>query len=52
VFSGDLKPENVLLKMDTTSPIGVVAKITDFGEHEGEGLTRLVGSCLAWPTFS
>jgi serine/threonine protein kinase len=30
--TGDLKPENVLLKMDSTSPIGVVAKITDFGE--------------------
>lgn len=27
----DLKPENVLLKNDTASPIGVVAKVTDFG---------------------
>ncbi len=25
------KPENVLLRVDTTSPIGVVAKISDFG---------------------
>jgi len=31
VIHGDLKPENVLLKVDKTSPIGVVAKISDFG---------------------
>ena len=27
----DLKPENVLLKHDPDSPIGMVAKVTDFG---------------------
>lgn len=29
--SGDLKPDNVMLKLDTSSPIGVTAKLTDFG---------------------
>lgn len=31
LLSQDLKPENVLLKVDKSSPIGVVAKISDFG---------------------
>eukprot|EP00195_Chlamydomonas_chlamydogama_P016146 CAMPEP_0202891888 /NCGR_PEP_ID=MMETSP1392-20130828/1814_1 /ASSEMBLY_ACC=CAM_ASM_000868 /TAXON_ID=225041 /ORGANISM="Chlamydomonas chlamydogama, Strain SAG 11-48b" /LENGTH=1173 /DNA_ID=CAMNT_0049575753 /DNA_START=288 /DNA_END=3809 /DNA_ORIENTATION=+ len=31
IIHGDLKPENVLLKHDPSSPIGMVAKITDFG---------------------
>lgn len=30
-WPGDLKPENVMLKTDSSAPIGVVAKITDFG---------------------
>lgn len=28
---GDLKPQNVMLKMDANCRIGVVAKLTDFG---------------------
>lgn len=31
IIHGDLKPDNVMLKMDSGAPIGVVAKITDFG---------------------
>jgi serine/threonine protein kinase len=31
ILWGDLKPENVLLKMDHTRPHGIIAKITDFG---------------------
>jgi serine/threonine protein kinase len=31
LFCSDLKPENVLLKGEPTSPIGMAAKVTDFG---------------------
>lgn len=31
VIHGDLKPDNVLLKLDQSCPLGVVAKLTDFG---------------------
>eukprot|EP00798_Chlamydomonas_sp_ICE-L_P007282 gene7282-398_t len=31
IIHGDLKPDNVLLQHDTSTPTGAVAKITDFG---------------------
>lgn len=31
IIWGDLKPGNVLLKMDASKPHGIIAKITDFG---------------------
>lgn len=37
LIHGDLKPENVLLKVDKTSPIGVVGKISDFGGLRKQG---------------
>jgi len=31
IIHGDLKPDNILLKADSTAAVGFVAKITDFG---------------------
>jgi serine/threonine protein kinase len=31
IIHGDLKPDNVLVKKDSSRPYGVIAKIIDFG---------------------
>uniref|UniRef100_A0A7S3R8X6 Protein kinase domain-containing protein n=1 Tax=Dunaliella tertiolecta TaxID=3047 RepID=A0A7S3R8X6_DUNTE len=39
IIHGDLKPENILLKADSSSPVGLRAKITDFGLSTNLGPT-------------
>jgi serine/threonine protein kinase len=40
IVHGDLKPDNVLLKMDAACTAGLVAKLTDFGLSAALGPDR------------
>jgi serine/threonine protein kinase len=51
VVHGDLKPENVLLFPDSESPSGLVAKVSDFGFADVDGVARGRTRLWAAPEF-
>ncbi|KAG1677716.1 hypothetical protein FOA52_001028 [Chlamydomonas sp. UWO 241] len=54
IIWGDLKPENVLLRMDASRPHGIIAKITDFGMSTtiDPGMSHISGFNKGTPCYA